>query len=120
MWSSKELIIFYAGDGVFVINDDIHVLEKTVDNDYLGHNLLSNASQVIKMRTFNSHNVKSVLLASDGLEYLFEEPWIQNIIFEIFDNQHFMKKELLQKYILDNGNHFDDTTIIAMKNNFST
>jgi hypothetical protein len=109
--------IFTAGDGVLVVNEEIEVINQQNVPHYVAHHLYKGITYPFQVRTYASKHIKRILLASDGIEELWgEEKSPAAVIDALFTEDAFFDNEIkLSKYLVEQPNLLDDTTIVLMK-----
>ena len=112
--SDKQTIVFWAGDGVVVVDDTIEVIEQDNAPDYLTHNLLSGKKYGFSERVI-THKFDRILISTDGIEDIWENADANDVINTLFSDNFFEKEVLLSKF-LSESNIYDDTTMILIKN----
>lgn len=117
--------IFHSGDGMYIINNEIHIVEQDNRPNYISKNLISGNFD-FEIKELKTDNIDKILISTDGLihlnEYLNKNGQLENIssISDLF-NQSVLFDDIssLPKLLLDFAIKYeilrDDTTLIMLK-----
>jgi len=114
IFSDKQNVIFSAGDGVIVVDNEIEIINQENAPDYLTHNLLSKKSYSFNERVLEKGNFSRVLIATDGIEDLWVETEPKDIIEKLFAEDNF-KDDINLFRFLSQSEIYDDTTLVLFK-----
>lgn len=110
----NKLTIFNAGDGLYNYNGEMVVIEQDNRPKYLAYGLFEK-KQSIDYISYPIENLEYLLIASDGLEDLFDLSYgIADFMDEnIFDREHLLSEFLLTS--MKQNKLRDDTTVVICK-----
>ena len=109
--------VFSAGDGVIVVDEAIEVINQQNAPHYIAHHLYKGITYPFQVRTYASKQIQRTLLASDGIEELWGTEKSPTVVVDaLFTEDAFFDDEVkLSKYLVEQPNLLDDTTVILMK-----
>ncbi len=67
--TEKKTILFTLGDGVYILNNKVTILDNNNAPDYIGYNLIENSNNpsLIIQETIQTEDVNNIMLCSDGV-----------------------------------------------------
>ncbi len=68
-----EIVIFSAGDGIILVNDEIDVIDQNNKPEYPASSI-NNPGKGFSVRIFNRNDIRRVAVCSDGLTELMKDP----------------------------------------------
>jgi hypothetical protein len=113
----EALVTFQAGDGVRIINDDVHIVDQNNQPDYPALSV-SSPGAGFQVNTYASDTVRRIALATDGVEKLLAAPQLglpEQFFTHATDNPmglQFLLNQLRKQYGQLMG---DDCTIVTME-----
>lgn len=117
--------LFWAGDGVTIVNDQVKIIDQANRPKYLAYNLLGDKTD-IEHHKFNTKMIDRLLIGSDGVENIISnqgKTFGNNVavssINELFEHEQFFSHPAaLSKFLSDleatESILFDDTTMILL------
>lgn len=112
--SDKQSIVFSAGDGVIVVDDDIEIIEQNNAPMYLAHNMLNDEKYGFQKKIIPKGRFDRILISTDGIEDLWMNKEPKNIINQLFHDDNFNNEIQLSKF-LANSKIYDDTTMVLIR-----
>lgn len=121
----KHTFVFHSGDGIYLINDKVMIIEQDNRPRYIAKNLIGGNAQ-IEVEQIATHELHRLLIATDGLMHLHEKFVHGDVVAgmtsigDLFEaDAHFSNMVSLPKAFTDlsiNKNVLkDDTTLIMLK-----
>lgn len=112
--SDKQNVIFSAGDGVIVVDNDIEVIHQNNAPKYLAHNIINDTNFVFQEKMIQGDTFERILIATDGIEDLWNYETPENIVHQLFHDDNFNNEIRLSK-LLTQSKIYDDTTIVLIR-----
>lgn len=109
--------LLYVGDGCFLVNDEWTRLDHQNRPPYLAYNLLEGVPSTVLQTRVVTEDVQRLLLATDGLEDLLDDPFRKEQLEALLNTSDVFKTPIALQQLL--SKHFsdalvDDTTLIYL------
>ncbi len=112
--SDTGTVLFSAGDGVIVVDEEIELIDQQNIPQYLAYHLTQQKQVEFKVRVLPGNKITRLLIATDGLEDLWNEGEEEKAIKALFSKEHFRSDVALEKYLCKQENLSDDTTVVMI------
>jgi hypothetical protein len=118
--------IFWAGDGVVMVNDELTIIDRNNRPEYFAKTLLGEEIE-IEHHIYDTHTINHLMIGTDGVEAIITNQGVSIgnkvsvlEISDLFLKEHFFSKPAaLPKYLSDleatESILLDDTTVILLK-----